>query len=779
MLKTRYFLIIFLLQFFLAIVTNAQNAGIGSWRDHLPYHQGKSIVTSGDKVYCGTDQSVYVYNKKDNSVSFLNTINGLSDVGVSVIDYHKATETLIIAYENSNIDLVTESGRVINISDIYRKSITGSKSINDITLKDDLAYFSCGFGIVVMDMDRREIKDTYIIGPSATYLGINDIAIDDSTIYAATEEGIYMASDYNNVNLLDFRSWTKDTTISKPDADYSKIALFHDMIFVIDDYDTYGMDTIFVNNSGNWSYLDTTQVKNFYEIKPFDDQMLIVSNGDIDFYDTSLTAFRRIYTYVDASMNARDATMGKDGFVWIADYSHGLIKSEREWWYELITPNGPQYTNSVEMDYGNGNIWVATGSVNGSWGNQYYHYGVAQYEDRDWNSYYYDNEPAFDTIYDIMDVVVDPSDGNHIYAAAWGTGIVEMDDGNVTTIYTDKNSSLEPRPQYYFIGVAGLAFDLDRNLWASNAYVSNGLSVKTPDGQWTSFDLRPAVSNSRLGELVIDDFNQKWIIVNASGGIIVFDENDTFDNPGDDQVKKLTSVEGNGALPSTSVYALAKDRDGEIWVGTEEGIAVFYSPGNVFSNQNYDAQQIFIPRNDGTNTGTFLLETEVVTEILVDGANQKWIGTAKAGLFLMSPDGTEEIHHFTEDNSPLLSNQITSLAMNDETGELYIGTDQGIISYRSEATGGQKEHKDVYAYPNPVPPNYNGKIAIKGLVTDANIKITDVSGNLIYQTIAKGGQAIWNGKNFNGDKAHSGVYLVFSSNEDGEETFVAKILFLR
>ncbi|MCF8218461.1 MAG: hypothetical protein K9J21_05720 [Bacteroidales bacterium] len=777
--KLRFFLIFLITQILFTTAAFSQGISIGQWREHLPYAQGKSITASDDKVFCATEYSVFAYKKADNSLVYYNTINGLSDVGVSVINYHKPTETLVIGYKNANIDLITKSGRVINLSDIYRKSITGNKTINEITFEGNLAYLACGFGIVSMDMEKQEIRDTYIIGPAATYLNINDIAVRDTAIYAATAEGLYFADDYQNVNLLDYRSWQKDTSLMKPNAPYREVAFFQDFMFLIDDYGNPEGDTVYLRENKTWDYFDTTEVKNFHNIYTSQDQMLLVSRGDIDFFDSSLNMTRRIYTYVDRSLNARDVLIDDQEEIWIADHSVGMVRSKKAWHFDIITPDGPRFINSTAMAYGAGNIWVATGGVDVSWNNQYRIFGVANFADGDWDAYYYGNEPAFDTIFDIMDVAVDPADGDHVFAGSWGKGIVEMKEGKVVKVYTDKNSPVQPRPEYYFMGIAGLTFDNNKNLWATNSYVGDGLLMKTPDGKWKSFDLRPASGSNELGDLVIDEYDQKWIIVPRSGGLVVFNDNNTYDIPGDDQVKRLSNTEGNGNLPSTGVRAIAKDHDGEIWVGTNKGIAVFYSPGNVFSNRNFDAQQIFIPRNDGTNTGTFLLETETVTEILVDGANRKWIGTAKAGLFLMSPEGREEIHHFTRDNSPLLSDNITSLTMNDQTGELFVGTDQGIISFRTEATGGGQEHNDVYAYPNPVPPEYNGKIAVKGLVRDANVKITDVSGNLIYQTIAKGGQAIWNGKNFDGERAHSGVYLVFSSNEDGEETMVTKILLVR
>ncbi len=225
-------------------------------------------------------------------------------------------------------------------------------------------------------------------------------------------------------------------------------------------------------------------------------------------------------------------------------------------------------------------------------------------------------------------------------------------------------------------------------------------------------------------------------------------------------MRGLKSGAGFGNLPGTSVFAIAEDIEGEIWVGTDEGVAVFYSPNDILTDDRSDAQQILV-NVDGYVQ--YLLETEIVKAIAIDGANKKWFGTERAGVFLLSADGTEQIHHFTEDNSPLFSNNITSLAINEKTGEVFIGTAKGLISYKSTATGGGTTNDSVYAYPNPVRPGYGGPIAIKGLVRDAIVKITDITGSVIYETRAEGGQAIWNGYSFDGRKASTGVYLVFIS----------------
>jgi hypothetical protein len=277
--------------------------------------------------------------------------------------------------------------------------------------------------------------------------------------------------------------------------------------------------------------------------------------------------------------------------------------------------------------------------------------------------------------------------------------------------------------------------------------------------------------------MIIDSYGQKWILWREHS-IVVFNDNGTPKDPSDDQVKHLSSAQGNGNLPGSKIFSIAEDLDGEIWIGSDEGVAVIYAPENVFTQFNFDAQRILIPRNDGTGLADILLEFETITDIQIDGNNDKWIGTDRSGVYQISEDGLVEKNHFTTDNSPLYSNNITSLAINGETGEVFMGTASGIISYKGTAVDGGTTNNEVYAYPNPVRPDYTGPVAIKGLVSNADFKITDVSGNLIYNGRAEGGQAIWNGTNFSGQRAQSGVYLVFVTDDTGDETLVTKILFM-
>ncbi|MCD4664769.1 MAG: Por secretion system protein, partial [Bacteroidales bacterium] len=395
----------------------------------------------------------------------------------------------------------------------------------------------------------------------------------------------------------------------------------------------------------------------------------------------------------------------------------------------------------------------------------------------EWNTINIINDDTYGTIFDLVSVAINPFNHNQVFAGAWNDGLVEFINNEVANVYGNTNSSLEPIPVYGYYRIGGLAFDESGNLWVTNSSVTNVLSVRQPDGAWKSFFLGSTSSANLVGKLITNSYGQKWILSNKHE-IFVFNENGTINNDSDNDYKMLTSGSGNGNMPGIKVFSIAEDKDGEIWIGTDQGVAVFYSPENVFTNYNFDAQQILVPRNDGTDLADILLENEAITAIAVDGANNKWIGTDRSGIYKLSPDGQNEIHHFTEQNSPLFSNNITSIAINHVSGEVFFGTAKGIISFKSTATEGGETNNDVYAFPNPVRPGYNGVIAINGLVQNASFKITDISGNLIFGGRAEGGRAIWDGKNFDGRKAQTGVYLVFVTNDDGSEKIVTKILFI-
>ncbi|MCK5856092.1 MAG: hypothetical protein KAG64_01305 [Bacteroidales bacterium] len=754
--------------------------GIGQWRDHLPY--SKTIaVTEGDnnRIYCATPFGAFYYDINDNSVVRLNRVTGLSDVNVNTLNYDKASGYLIIAYTNGNIDLY-KNDQVYNISDIKRKNMVGSKQINRIVFRNKLCYLSCDFGIVVLDPIRKEIKDTYYIGPDGSALVINDFTFDDSLFYAATDKGLYSAK-IDNQFLSDYSVWTKDLQIKYPDAKYNTLATRKGHLYVNMSNPVFGTDTIFERYQNQWKVFFDSPTGPNHRIKSYDDTLLIVSAYSYIYYWDNMNESFRTYNYsidgVDITPTPNDVIFDKRQEAWIADASNGLVYSWKEWEHEFIKILGPPSEYAFSMTAAQGHVWVASGGIKSNWGNRYLKRGYYEFYDEGWTAYDKHNTAALDSIQDVMKIAVNPLNTNEVFIASWGKGLIRMKDGKVVTVYGKTNSPLLDAVNYAgFIGIAGLAYDKDDNLWVTNTANPKGLHMRSPQGKWFTLNLAPLVSSDIIGDLVIDNEGQKWIIMPRGHGIIVYNDNHTIDNIFDDRKKRLSQADGNGKLPSADVHSLAVDHDGEVWVGTSKGVAVFYSPSSVFTGDNFDSQQIYIEQE---GISQYLLESETVTAIAIDGANRKWFGTSKAGVFLMSDDGTKQIHHFTQENSSLLSNTIFSIAIDGKSGEVFFGTENGIVSFRSDATEGLDYQQDtVQVFPNPVRPEYNGPIAINGLYQNAEIRIADAYGNVVFEGKAFGGQAVWNGKDYNGNRVMSGVYFVFSSNEDGEQTKVAKILFI-
>ena len=776
--KYKITFIIYILVCFFPAISISQGTAIGDWRTHLPYNTLIDVAVVGDVIYSATPYSIFTYNKLDNSIERFDKVKGLSDVGISEIGYNASTDEILVAYTNANLDIIYNDGSVINISDIKEKEILGNKTINNITFKDHLAYLSCGFGIVVLDMDRKEIYDTYYIGPEGNAINVMDITYNDTSFFAATESGIYFA-DVNGQNLADYHQWQKDMQLIYPNLAYNLIASFNNSIYCNYYSEQWQKDTMFVYNGNNWDYFEKENTKQRYQMNVVNDNMLVVNQGFVSVYDKNMEIDFLIYKPSDQVLDPLSADMD-DEFIWVGGKSIGLAKVwNRGWNGEFIKPNGPDNNSVFQLDAEGNNVWVATGGKKTDWGKLYLKDGVFSFIDDTWYSHNSKTNPAFDTISDYVCVKVDPANTNVAYVGTWQTGVLKFVDNELSDIYDDKNSSLQPWvSNNNLINISGIDFDSEHNMWVANSGAPDLLSVMKNDGEWKSFSFGGILSGADLAELLVDNYNQKWIL-RRTDGIIVFNDNGTIDDSSDDEVKILRSSSGQGNIPGSNVYSFATDLDGEVWVGTDKGIGVFYSPENIFvPGANYDAQQILVPRNDGSGLADYLLETELVTAIAVDGANRKWIGTERAGIFLFSEDGMEQIHQFTSENSPLISNNIISISITKD-GEVFIGTANGIISYKGTATPPAPAGTKVYAYPNPVRENFTGLIAIKGLENNSYIKITDSYGNLVYQTKSEGGQAVWDGNNFNGEHVATGIYMVFAVTIDKSEKVVTKILVVR
>lgn len=764
----KHFVSFFLLTtFFLSLF--AQEIPIGTWRDHLSYNNGITVDYGDRTAFCGTSSELFIYYEDNQEIQRFSTVNGLNDINISYIKYVPSTKILIIAYENGNIDFLnTLTNTITNLPFIRNANITASKKINHIYLNGNIAYLSCGFGIVLINTNKLEVIDSYIIGNNGAYININAVTIDNQNIYATTNQGVLFANK-NATNLADFNEWSVLSGLAP--LTYKDIVTFNNNLITYYDDPDYNEDTIYVYNGVTWSKFDTTKVT-VTSIDVSQNKLITSYEYYFDVYDASYNIVNHIWTYnQQLSPRSNQVVFGDEGFMWVADRYVGMAKVFNPYSVEVITPNGPLSSTAFKIDVVEEDVWVASGSYTPNFDNIYTRNGVHSRINSQWSSLDITNASVFDTIYDIVDIAIDPTDKSKIYASSWGKGIIEINNGKISAVYNNNNSSINAG----IAKIKGIKVDYTGRLWALESFSTSPLHVKRTNGTWKSFSFPGAVTSGTIfTNLLIDDNGYKWLLKTKENEIIVFDDKGTLDNTNDDRFIVLKSGVGNGNLPGDKVYAITQDNDGEIWIGTNAGIAVIYSPSEIF-NGSVDAEQILIQQDGITQ---ILLETESVKSIAVDGANRKWICTENSGVFLMSDDGTEEIYHFTKDNSPLFSNDVKDAAINHVTGEVYFATDKGLISFKSTATEPKDDYSNVFVYPNPVKENFSGTIAIRGLVNDSDVRITDISGNVVFTTKSLGGQAIWDGKDFSGRKVQTGVYLVFLGNQDGSQKAAAKILII-
>lgn len=762
----------FLLLLCLNIPLNAQIA-VGQWRDHLPYQNGLMVADAGDLVYYAGEDGLISYHKADGDIERLSKVEGMSDISYAAIAYSASNKTLVVAYKNTNLDLI-QNNRIINIPDIRDRPILGNKTINNIHIDGDRAYLACGFGIVVVDIVRNEIRETYFIGDQGTAINVLDMSSSPTQLYACTENGVMWAPK-TGVNLLDFANWSRFDDL--PTGRYNATTFFDGRLYV--NLTDTPRDTLYYRHNSEWRYLDTTYGDQLRRLESTEERLLLVRTGSTIEYNNSLQRLRLVAEYLPGLWGLPNhATHDDNGNLWIADRVHGLIRYGEDFSVGRVLVNGPSSTSSFNISVWDNRCYVASGGITVTLENRFDPNGYFSFKDDQWNTVNVYASPATSNMRDFVRVLTDPFDSRRVYAATWGWGLLEYFDDELVATYDTTNSSLRPVASFPDrLRLSGLAMDRNQTLWVSGSESGDLLFAKDKDGGWHSFNFN-VIGNITLSDMAIDNFGQKWIVLPRGAGLLVFNDNNTLSNKTDDQAKRLTSSIGNGNLASSTTTCVTADLNGQVWVGTDNGISVFYSPQSVFSGNNFDSQRILVEQDGYVQ---YLLDNERVTTIQVDGANRKWIGTEGAGVFLMSPDGTEEFLHFTMSNSPLFSNNITSIGIDHLSGEVFIGTDKGMLSYRGTATYGEPEMtKDkVYAFPNPVRPDYNGPITVKGLVRDADVKITDTAGRTVFATRANGGQAIWDGYAIGGGKAQTGVYMVFASDEEGQETFVTKILFIR
>ncbi len=771
------------------------------WRDHLPYNQAFSVTNQGSKIFAAANNCAFSYNKDQGVYERLNKVYGYSDIEPLLIKNNPYNNTVLIVYKNSNID-VLKNGAITNASDLLRKQNIGDKTVNSITFNGPLAYLACSFGIVVFNTETLEFKDEYIIGPNATNLLVYQVALSTTAIFAATKSGLYQAS-LSSPNLSSFTSWSKVTTL--PNGPYNGVVYFGGNIITSFSKNilnaTYLQDTLFQFNGTAWSKYTAkvyeggangTYVINKLIVSDDNTKLLTIDQWGFEAFDTTGITIARIWDFglgwtpvLDVIPDPTEPNM-----YWVATSTSGLLKAKNQTnptnalTVQKYFINGPPNASASSIAIKDDKMVVASSFLGFDMFNNYLFNGVYHFLDNTWGETV---EIPLDTIVDLNSVAFDNNDKNHYYASSWWNGVVEyVNDVEVKRYSCSNTANIHPTdyPGSTMTRGGGIAMDKENNLWVGLGETQNLLSVKKADGNWESLNFGNinSVGGSqgplpRVSHVIVDSSKQVWAVAYTLGIFIYkYDGTSPIKQPFAYNAKRLNNVAGQGGLPSNEVISLVEDKTGDIWVGTDKGIYVFFNPESIFTQTSgWDAQPIYIQQDGKTQ---LLLQTDEVTTIAVDGANNKWCGTRTSGLYCFSPDGQKQLFHFTIDNSPIFSNTIVDVKVNPKTGEVFIATDKGMLSFQNTILDGFDNFTNVYAYPNPVKPNYDGPILIHGMISGATVKIIDVAGNFVYETTSKGGQAEWNGKNFSGHRAASGVYLVLCSTSDGSERVMTKILLL-
>lgn len=738
-----------------------------NWKGYFSYNTIKDVSESSTRLYAAAENALFTKNLNNGELKTINTIDGLSGQTISSMYHSETFNRTILGYEDGLMIVINDAdGSILNVVDIINKNIPANiKKVNHFMEYNGILYVSCDFGIVQYNLATLEFGDTYFIGPSGQEIRVYQTTIFNGDIYAVTQYFGIRKAAITNPNLIDFAQWQVF------DGGYwNGLVTFNNQLI--------GMNTnnnLYKNNGSGFQQIASIGQPGI-DIRVSSNNLIVTAANKVLIFDQALN---QIVTVQSSQITQIPVTFTCatviNSNIYIGTNENGIVAAtiSNPTAFEFIMPNGPQMNNMFSINSASSSLWAVYGGYDITYNPYTYigfglnSFGISKYNETDgWLNIPYSEVLGAKAL---VRIAVNPNDEKQVYIASYHSGLLKVENDVPTTIFDAGNSTLEP--SFTDIRINSTTFDKNGNLWMTNSRIKNGLQVLKSGGLWQAYNMESILENYASNDfckIAIDKSGTKWI-ASYTNGVIAFNENANV-------FKKMTDGVDTGNLPSEDVRAIAVDNRSQVWIGTTKGLRVLSSTGSYNSEDQMKANAIIFMEND---TPRELLEDQLITDIAVNGSNQKWISTADSGVFFFSSNGQEEIYHFTKDNSPLPSNMVSDIDINATTGEVFFATDKGLVSFKGTSTKPADNLEAVYVYPNPVRPGFDGTVKVAGLISKANIKITDIEGNLVYETTSEGGTIEWDTTAFGKYKVASGVYMIFIAAEDASETAVKKVMIVR
>jgi len=751
-----------------------------NWEDFYSYNNVKDFIKVDDDIYAIVDNAVFKYNLSSGELQKISSVNGLSGETTTSIFYSKAFEKMIIGYDTGLLEIIDKKGNITIAKDIVNFNYSGNKQINDITEFENKLYLSTSFAIVIYNIESLQFGDTYFIGDQSTEIKVNEILIVDENIYAASEDGIFTANIFDP-NLIDYKSWTQNFS-----GEFVSIEMFNNKVITSRDRNLYSF-------SSNSLILIKSYNQNIASLKSSSNYLAISTQRNVNVLDFN---YADIVNYTSAASDefyfSLNTAYFEENTMFLGTQEFGILKSNLQniLTFEEIHPVGPISNTPFSIAAKDNHLWVVYGGYDAAYTPLNGRHPYSHFNGVNWV-----NKPYSDfSVKNLVNVTFDYLNVNKVYLSSWGAsgpndisntgGMLVVEDDEVVDFWNFTNSALEKvflpqSPNYLTTRINGSAFDKNGNLWIANAWVDNRIKKYNESGNWSSVDMSAVITNTALGlnELVIDKTSSIFI-GSRRNGVLAYNESGN-------EKRALTTEENSGSLPDLNVRTVKVDNRNRLWIGTKKGLVVLYNTSSVFNQNVINAEPVII-LDDGIPKK--LLGDQPVNTISIDGADNKWFGTETGGALQTSPSGTETLQNFNKNNSPLPSNNILKIAVDDNSGIVYFATDKGIVGFNSNVSFYGDSLPEIYAFPNPSTKT-NEFITIDGrngthLPKGTNVKILDTAGHLVYETNVKegeelyGGKVIWNKTNLAGQKVASGVYIVLLSANENTESQVAKIAII-